>query len=344
MKRRIEWIDLVKAVSVLLVVFMHASNVLVDLGGPTWVTTALVTFNHLVEPLRMPVFFLVSGMLASSAVHRPWRGTTNRTLGMVYLYVMWMLLFFGLTALLGASHTDPLGSILFAKSGYWYLYAMALFFVIARLLRNQPAWAVVAVALVLNLLRPLTDQFFGGIVPGSLYTSMAMNLGFFLLGAYFKDLVGDLAARARWPHTIGLGVLSVGVGWIWLHTPEVVGQTYLPLSILWVSFGVSLAVQVTRNGAPGWARHVGARTLPIYVVQWPVLFVIALIPGGALTAIWVQAAFPLVVTGGVAALALWLHHLPVGKALFTAPEWVTEPHSILARSAAAEPVSVTAGR
>jgi hypothetical protein len=197
---------------------------------------------------------------------------------------------------------------------------------------------------VLNLLRPLTDQFLGGLAPGSLYTSMAMNLGFFLLGAYFKDLVGDLAARARWPHTIVLGVLSVGTGWVWLHTPEAIGQTYLPLSILWVAFGVGLAAQITRHGAPGWVRYVGARTLPIYVVQWPVLFVVALIPGGALTTIWVQAAFPLVVTGGIAALALWLHDLPLARGLFTAPGWVTEPQQVISRAAAAEPTTVTAGR
>ena len=72
MRRRIEWIDLVKAVSVLLVVFMHASNTLVDLAGPSGVTAVLQHINHLLEPMRMPVFFLVSGMLASSAVHRPW--------------------------------------------------------------------------------------------------------------------------------------------------------------------------------------------------------------------------------------------------------------------------------
>ena len=38
---------------------------------------------------------------------------------------------------------------------------MALFFVIARLLRSQPAWVVVAVALLPNILRPLTDQVVG---------------------------------------------------------------------------------------------------------------------------------------------------------------------------------------
>lgn len=142
------WIDLVKASSVLLVVFMHASNTLVDVAGPSAVTTALHQFNVLVEPLRMPIFFLVSGMLAASAIHRPWRATTNRTSGMLYLYVAWMVAYLGFITLLGASVTEPLSAILFAKNGYWYLYAMVLFFVIARLLRNQPAWVVVAVALI----------------------------------------------------------------------------------------------------------------------------------------------------------------------------------------------------
>ncbi len=215
-RRRIEWIDLVKAVSVLLVVFMHASNTLYDLAGPSGVTAVLQHINHLLEPLRMPVFFLVSGMLASSAVHRPWSKSGNRTLGMVYLYVVWMLLFFGFITLFGQAPSEPVTAIIFAKSGFWYLYAMALFFIIARLLRNQPAWAVVAVALLPNILRPLTDQVLGQLVPGSLYTSMAMNLAFFLVGAYFKDLVGGLAEKATTWHAVVLGALAVSAGVLWL--------------------------------------------------------------------------------------------------------------------------------
>ena len=55
----------------------------------------------------MPVFFLVSGMLASSAVHRPWSKSGNRTLGMVYLYLVWMLLFFGFITVFGSAPSDP---------------------------------------------------------------------------------------------------------------------------------------------------------------------------------------------------------------------------------------------
>lgn len=293
MRQRIEWIDLVKASSVLLVVFMHASNTLVDVAGPSAVTTALHQFNVLVEPLRMPIFFLVSGMLAASAIHRPWRATTNRTSGMLYLYVAWMVAYLGFITLLGASVTEPLSAILFAKNGYWYLYAMVLFFVIARLLRNQPAWVVVAVALIPNIARPLTDQFFEGLVPGALYTSMAMNLGFFLIGAYFKDLLGTVAARATLAHTAVLGLVAVIGGIVWLNTPSTIGQTYLYMSLIWVAFGISLAVQITRNGAPAWAGYVGARTLPIYVWQWPALFVVGeFLPASVVSTLGAQLLFP----------------------------------------------------
>ncbi len=253
MKSRIEWIDVVKATSVLLVVFMHATNAIVDLGGPSWAMSVLVWFNHLVEPLRMPIFFLVSGMLASSAVHRPWSKTLNRTTGMIYLYIIWILLFLGFTVLLGASLNEPFTAILFAKSGYWYLYAMALFFILARLLRNQPAWLVVAVAIVPNLLRPLVDQLFGALIPGTLFTSMTLNIAFFLAGAYFKEIFATTAQKATMAHTIALGALSVVTSMLWMNMPAATGQSYFLLSVVWVAFGISLAVQLTRNGAPAWA-------------------------------------------------------------------------------------------
>lgn len=351
MRQRIEWIDLVKASSVLLVVLMHASNTMADIAGASTVTTAWQHVNILVEPLRMPIFFLVSGMLAASAVHRPWRRTTNRTAGMVYLYVVWMLFYFGFTALLGASVNQPILSILFAKSGYWYLYAMAVFFVVARLLRNQPGWLIVVIALVPNALRPLTQEFFEGIVPGAMYTSMAMNLGFFLLGAYFKDALGAVASRATWAHTLSLGVAALASGIMWLNAPSTVGQTYLYMSLLWVAFGVSLAVQITRHGAPTWARHVGSRTLPIYVWQWPVLFVTAeFLPASVLSSVTAQILFPALFTAAVAMSAMWLQALPSLKYLFHAPVWVTRPQELRIpeqfrrRVPNSEPAAVTAGR
>ncbi len=328
-KRRMDWVDLVKATSVLLVVFMHATNTLADLAGDTAVAGFLHTVNAVVEPLRMPVFFLVSGMLAASAVSRPWRSSTGRTTGMLYLYVVWMVMFLGMQALFGLSIGQPVWAVLFAKSGYWYLYAIALFFVIAKLVRNQPVWIVLAVALVPNLLRPFVHQFFESVVPGSLYTSMAMNLCFFLAGVYFKDVVAGVAEKATWTHTIVLGAVAIPFGVWWMTSPALIGQTYFPVSLLLVAFGISLAVQVTRHGAPAWVGFIGARTLPIYVWQWPVIFVVSLVvPGAALAHPLAQLLFPVLVTALVGASAVWLHARPFTKHLFTAPAWVTHPAQI----------------
>jgi uncharacterized membrane protein YcfT len=341
MKQRIDWIDLVKATSVLLVVFMHATNTMVDLAGPSGVGSFLHVVNAVIEPLRMPVFFLVSGMLAASAIKRPWRASTGRTSGMIYLYVLWMVLFMGMQALFGVTANEPVTAIIFARSGYWYLYAMALFFVIAKLLRNQPAWVVVAVAVVPNLLRPFVGQFFEGIIPGSLYTSMAMNLFFFLLGAYFKDIVAAVAHAATWKHTLVLGAVGIPFGVFWMTSPEFVGQTYFPVSVVLVAFGISLAVQVTRTGAPEWASFIGARTLPIYVWQWPILFLVSMfLPAAALAHPIAQLLFPFLVTAVVGVTAVWLHGQSFTKHLFAAPEWVTHPQDIRLRT----PETVTVGR
>ncbi len=338
--KRIEWIDLVKACSVLLVVFMHATNLMADLAGDTAVAGFLRAFNAVVEPLRMPVFFLVSGMLAASAIHRPWRSSTTRTTGMVYLYVIWMALFIGFQALLGISTPEPVLAVLFAKSGYWYLYAMALFFVIARVLRSQPAWVVVAIALLPNLLRPAVDAVVADTVPGALYTSMAMNLCFFLLGAYFKPVVAGIAARATWLHTLVLGAIALPFAIWWMTNPALAGLTYFPVSVLLLAFGISLAVQVTRDGAPAWAGYLGVRTLPIYVWQWPVIFLAAaVVPNWALGHPLAQVGFPLGITALVALTSVWLHKQPSFRHFFTAPSWILSPYVRIAPAA-----TVTAGR
>lgn len=322
MRQRIEWIDLVKAVSVLLVVFMHASGTLLDLVGTSTVSMTLQHINQAIEPLRMPIFFLASGMLAASAINRPWSQTTRRTTGMIYLYVLWSVLFIGFKLLFGVTTPEPVTGLLFAMSGFWYLYALALFFVIAKLLRNQPAVVVVALAFLPNMMRPMTQYFFDNTIPGSLATSIAMNLGFFLLGAYFKDVVADLADRATWRSTLLLGGSAVAVSTWWLNTPGTVGQSYLGPSLLWVAFGVSLAVQVTRNGAPAWSRYVGSRTLSIYVMQWPAIFLLfEFWPAWTLQSTAAQVLFPFVVTAAVAVVAMWLQNRDSLWWLFNAPSW-----------------------
>ncbi|MDP2013599.1 MAG: acyltransferase family protein, partial [Actinomycetota bacterium] len=70
---RIEWMDLVKGTTVLLVVLFHSVIHLDAISKEDNVTSVWSTSMNVLEPMRMPLFFMVSGMLAAGAVSRPWR-------------------------------------------------------------------------------------------------------------------------------------------------------------------------------------------------------------------------------------------------------------------------------
>ena len=88
-KERMDWVDIIKATSVILVVLWHVVQTLDVFIDGTIVADAWYQFMLFLEPLLMPVFFVVSGMLASSAVKRPWSWTKSRTIGVLYLYLVW---------------------------------------------------------------------------------------------------------------------------------------------------------------------------------------------------------------------------------------------------------------
>ena len=72
---RLLWVDVAKGACILLVVLHHAVVKDLAIQAPlplqpvaeawAWVTMAL-------KPVRMPLFFVLSGLVASSAVRRPW--------------------------------------------------------------------------------------------------------------------------------------------------------------------------------------------------------------------------------------------------------------------------------
>ena len=355
---RMAWVDLIKGISVVLVVLMHAALLLPGLAGDSTVAGVWNDFGMLLEPLRMPVFFFVSGMLASSAVQRSWGSNRQRTWGMGYLYVLWTIILLGITTLflqqtpIDAATSLP-GTLLFAASGYWYLYALLLFFVIAVVTRRLPPLLVVAAAAALNIFRPLTNDVLASVLdpirPGSLAAMMTLNLVFFLVGVHYKKWGVWVAARANWPTLLLLGSALIAAGIYRLNTPDLWQHTFLPLSIGWIVWAIMAAAIATRWVAPQeLGSYLGARTLPIYVMQFPLLFLIPwglqLYATGALEPAWVQALFPLAVTGFIVLVALVLHTWVQGnrlRYLFTAPEWALNPRAAVARSQQPAPVVTT---
>jgi uncharacterized membrane protein YcfT len=69
-KTRIDWLDIAKGMSIILVVIYHTHlyhdfhEIAPDLYA---------RISGIMTPIRMPLFFTVSGFLAASAVQAPWR-------------------------------------------------------------------------------------------------------------------------------------------------------------------------------------------------------------------------------------------------------------------------------
>ncbi len=264
---------------------------------------------------------------------------------MTYLYVLWSAIFFIVVAFyfretpLEALAAFP-RQLMVGSSGYWYLYALLLYFIIAKTLRRWPLWIPLAIAVVLNLMRAPIAQwnrdYVVNIDAASSMTAIAINLVFYLLGAYYKEIITWISERASWLWVIAIVVIASSYG-AWRTTvPELAEVSYLPISLLWIVAGVMAAELLVEYRAPRrFGTFFGQRTLPIFVVQFPLLLVLSSYLKNNrpeyLHNEFIQTVFPLLVTFTIVVIALLLYRITQnnwGRFIFEAPRWaVREPRA-----------------
>ncbi|HXV92629.1 MAG TPA: acyltransferase family protein, partial [Pseudonocardia sp.] len=140
--RRLEWVDAAKGIAILLVVAHHAVMFLEATGhapGP------VVVVNTALASLRMPLFFLASGLFAAGPLAAPWRTLLHRRVAFfLYLYALWTLIRFVFFSVVpqtvNPDETSSLAVLALALvvpgPGMWFLYALAVFSVLGKLMRR----------------------------------------------------------------------------------------------------------------------------------------------------------------------------------------------------------------
>ena len=198
MKPRLNWIDGLKGISIFLVVYMHVMSLSYSIPFNTnlFDTSSLDRLNYLLTyklaPLRMPLFFLISGFLASKSIQvKAWGEIVHAKIGLyVYVFVLWAIIqnlvirSLGgeppvnspLNALYADSVSTLISLIAQGRSGLWYLYALVIYFALTKTLVKYP-FLLLIIAMLLSFYSVIESPTFP-------YRNMTYCYLFFVVGVY----------------------------------------------------------------------------------------------------------------------------------------------------------------
>ncbi|WP_164983927.1 acyltransferase family protein [Cellulomonas endophytica] len=290
---RVAWVDVAKGASVVLVVLHHT---LLALTATGYAPRVLLEASTALGTLRMPLFFLASGLFAGRALAGPWGPLLRRRVALfAWVYVLWCALrlpFFSLLAhgLDLAAWPSPavlVHALWQPSSSLWFVHALAVFSLAGRLLRPVPVPVRLGGAAVLSAVVG------SGLVPVDSYAwrSMGAYLVFFLLGAHGSGALRRAVARLTRP-AAAAGALALGaafaVATAAVHGSELarVPGVRLGVGLVAVAAAVLAAAAVGDGRLAAVPRRLGTRTLDVYLVHGLLLaaalhVVVAVVPAPA---------------------------------------------------------------
>lgn len=263
---RIDWVDYAKGLCIILVVMMHSTLGVEKAVGETSVLGAFVEWAR---PFRMPDFFLISGLFLSHRIDRPWREyLDSKVLHFAYFYVLWMSIQFlfrgygmwqesgaiGLVQNWFMALIEPFGTL-------WFIYLLAVFFVVVKATRRLPSLLVFAVGAVLEAL-PITTHWM-------LIDEFAARFVYFFAGYWLAKQVFAFAAGvgAR-PVPVILAGLAI---WAFVNTAFVSNGWHdlpgvsLVLGLIGACAVVSAGVLLSRFRIANAIRYCGQNSIVIYL-------------------------------------------------------------------------------
>lgn len=324
MSERVDWVDVAKGFCIFMVVMMHSTlGVEKAAGEPGWMTYAV----EFARPFRMPDFFLLAGLFLASRINAPWRLYLDRkVLHFAYFYALWLTIQFAFKAPGFAAEVGwggVLGQYLYAFvepwGTLWFIYHLALFFVVTRLVKHLPWQLVWCVAAALEIAPVNTGSV--------LIDEFASRFVYFYSGYLFAGWVFRFAAEVRAERLTALIGLAL---WAMLNALLVFnGFADWPLVSLALGFAGALAVVAAAALIAGAAaslplRWLGEHSIVIYlafflpmVVSRAILFKTGIVTDIGTIALLVTSAG---IIGPIVLYAL-IQWTGWGRFLFERPAW-----------------------
>ncbi len=321
---RIDWVDYAKGICIILVVMMHSTlGVEKAAGELSW----LHGFIEWAKPFRMPDFFMISGLFLASRIDKPWRNYLDtKVLHFAYFYVLWMtiqtftrssdvLQSEGISSFLKLyfeGFYEPYGTL-------WFIYLLAIFFVVTKVLRQVPALLIFAIAALLEV-APIETGFM-------VIDEFASRYVYFFAGFWMAKYILNYAAlvSARSIIVIFSGLVIWGIANYYVVQA---GYSNLPgISLLMGFVGaaavVSAGVFLTQTKVANAVRYCGENSIVIYLS-----FSLFMAPARVLLLKFAPSldlgfiSLAATASGIICPIALyWVTKRTIFSFLFTRPQW-----------------------
>lgn len=311
-RNRETWVDVAKGVAILLVVLFHAGGYV---PASTTAGSAWEQVNVVLVSVRMPLFFLVSGLFISKAlVSQPARRYfRNKPWPPLYLFVLWTSIFAVLYAVSDGAFGESVVRSLLLDTTLWYMAGLAVHMSVAWVIRGLPPKVQIGGAAVLALPFAVFFPFeLGGLAHIPNY------FVFFLLGCHGRQALTGLVKEAGRRRTGMLLATCIGLLGVAVVLRKVLPEiqelqavilfALLPLAA--VPFALICCHAIAAGRAGGWLSWLGRHTLPVFLLHPLALQLIDLLGASALSEqsllAWVM---PLVLSVGALGISVLAWHL-----------------------------------
>ncbi|MGO2519436.1 MAG: acyltransferase family protein [Microbacterium sp.] len=272
--RRITWMDVLRGLSILLVILHHTTQIVAYRIGD--VPEFFDFVSAFFAPYRMPMLMFLSGLLVAGSLKAP---TGNYIWGKVrrilWPIVVWTLVYAAAEVLADPGQAKYMPWELgFWNTYLWFMQFIFAYYIIALLIRWIPIWVMMAAPFVAAFLIPsdleLLQRFF-------------YLMPFFFLGAFIEKYWNTYAKllSARWAAILVIIPIAVavysGLDDIWVRAAgdeRGGGLWYEPWAAIPAMLGILILVRLAtsipelRWLAP--VRFVGRYSLIYYVSHYPV--------------------------------------------------------------------------
>lgn len=312
-KQRIAWVDYAKGITIILVVLLHSTS-------EEFKYTPITELNNLLEPFRIPFFFFIAGLFIKKSLHSDLKVfLKSKVAHFLYIFVLWSVIKYFVDTIpryFIYDNTVNLKGILYIfvnpPSTLWFIYALLVFFIIARITRSFTlVMFLISVVLYMISVQLGNDLFIDRI---------ARYLPFFLLGSLTSKKVIVAAKQIKTYHILIPIIFVLIVSQLQSYHFIQIAPIKFLLSISGIVCGIIIANLLTNIRLFSFLNYIGERTLIIYVMHFLPLNVMKLllprvIPDlptlSVMLTLLVGITIPLIVERIVKKLNIhWLFQLP----------------------------------